>query len=133
MADPLSISSSIITILQLAGNVVSYINDSRGASEDRRRLLAEISSVSGFLYLLKDSAERTQWDDVALSTMGSLSVHDGPLNQFEAALKELARKLVPINYDRSIPSKVTVMFCFLKLPSCGAYQVHAERCLLLPD
>ena len=113
MADPLSISSSIVAILQLTGSVVSYISDARGAPDDRRKLLTEISSVTGFLYLLKDSAERSQWDEVALNTMSSLSVSGGPLDQFKAALLELVTKLAPINYDHSISSKVTVNISLL--------------------
>ena len=123
MADPLSISSSIIAILQLTGTVVGYINDSRGASEDRRKLLTEISSVSGILYLLKDSAERAQWDGTALNTMGSLSVRGGPLDQFKASLMELVTKLAPTNDHDSISGKVTVnmlLFHFI-LMQCLKY------------
>ena len=124
MADPLSISSSIIAILQLTGTVVGYINDSRGASEDRRKLLTEITSVSGFLYLLKDSAERAQWGETALNTMGSLSVRGGPLDQFKASLMELVTTLAPTNDHHSISGKVTVnmlSFYFI-LMQCLNYQ-----------
>lgn len=60
MTDPLSTSASIIAVLQLTGTVVQYLNDAKGASEDRQRILAEISSTSGVLFLLKDLAERAQ-------------------------------------------------------------------------
>lgn len=113
MTDPLSISSSIVAILQLAGTVVAYLNDVRGASEDRQQLLVEVSSVSGFLYLLKDLTERTQWNDTSLGTMSSLSVRNGPLDQFKAALQELATKLVPMACDHPISSRALVKLYFL--------------------
>jgi hypothetical protein len=49
MTDPLSISASVITLLQLSGTVIEYLNGLKGASEDRRRLLDEVTSVSGLL------------------------------------------------------------------------------------
>ena len=55
MADPLSITSGILAVLQLASRVVQYLNAVREASNDKQRLVAEIGSVTGFLYLLKDS------------------------------------------------------------------------------
>lgn len=108
MADPLSISASIIAILQLTGTVVGYLTDLSEALEVCQKLLAEVSSVSGFLYLLKDSAERTQWNDIKLSTMSSISIRDGPLNQFKGALQELVTKLGPATGDHSLSSKITV-------------------------
>ncbi|KAK0512604.1 hypothetical protein JMJ35_004621 [Cladonia borealis] len=43
MTDPLSISASIIASLQLTGTIVSYLQDVREASEERQRILNEIT------------------------------------------------------------------------------------------
>ena len=95
MADPLSISSGIIAILQLASSVVQYLNAVRDASDERQKLITEIGSVTGFLYLLNESVE-TQYRTSPLSTTyKSLCVADGPLDQFKDALNELAAKLRP--------------------------------------
>jgi hypothetical protein len=96
MGDPLSISASIVAILQLAGTVVQYLNDVRGAPDDRRRLLGEISSTIGVLYTLKDQAERTQWGNPWSNTMRSLNQPTGPLEQFKTALEQLVCKLLPV-------------------------------------
>ena len=96
MGDPLSISASIVATLQLAGTVVQYLNDVRGAPDDRRRLLGEISSTIGVLYTLKDQAERTQWGNPWSNTMRSLNQPAGPLEQFETALEQLVCKLSPV-------------------------------------
>ncbi|KAH0537365.1 hypothetical protein FGG08_005844 [Glutinoglossum americanum] len=95
MGDPLSISASIVAILQLIGTVVQYLNDVGGASEDRRRILGEVTSVSGILFLLKDHGERTQWGDSWSATIKSLNVPNGPIEQFRIAIQRLASKLEP--------------------------------------
>jgi hypothetical protein len=95
MADPLSISASIIAILQLTGTVVQYLNDAKGASEDRQRILAEISSISGVLFLLKDLAERAQWEEGWSMTIKSLNLPGGPLEKFKMMLQKLTSKLKP--------------------------------------
>jgi NACHT domain len=96
MTDPLSISAGIIAILKLTGTVVQYLNDVARASEERRRILDEITTISGILTLLKDLAERPQWGDSWSTTMNSLNVPNGPLEQFRSALERLASKLDPV-------------------------------------
>ncbi|KAI9843643.1 MAG: hypothetical protein M1837_006225 [Sclerophora amabilis] len=96
MTDPLSTSAGIIAIIQLTGTVVQYLNDVARASNDRHRILLEITSISGILTVLKDLAERPQWDDVWSTTMKSLNVPNGPLEQFRSALERLALKLEPV-------------------------------------
>lgn len=95
MADPLSIASGITALLQLTGNIIQYLNQVRGASEDCRRVIMEITSVSGFLYMLKDSAERFQSGNSSSTAIASLAVPNGPFDQFKAALEQVASKVVP--------------------------------------
>ena len=95
MADPLSISASIIAVIQLAGTVVKYLNDVKTAAQDHQRILSELSSTSGVLVLLKDLAERSQCGDAWSLTIKSLNVPNGPLEQFKTALEHLALKLAP--------------------------------------
>lgn len=96
MADPLSIASGITALLQLTGSIIQYLRQVRGASEECRRVMMEVTSVSGFLYMLKDSAERFQSDNVSWTAITSLAVPNGPLDQFKAALEQLASKLAPV-------------------------------------
>jgi hypothetical protein len=96
MADPLSISASIIAVLQLSGTVIEYLNDVKGASEDRYRLLNEVTSISGLLYFLKDRATQSQYGDSWSMTLASLNTPQGPLEQFKSALERLALKLAPV-------------------------------------
>jgi hypothetical protein len=110
MGDPLSISASIVAILQLAGTVMQYLIDVRGAPDDRQRLLVEISSINGVLYTLKDQAERTQWGNPWSNTMRSLNQSKGPLEQFKTALDQLARELSPVEGLKKVGKALTWPF-----------------------
>lgn len=97
--DPLSITASIAAILQLASSVVSYLTAIKDASDDRRRLIAELGSITGLLYLLRDSANNS------ITALRSLSTPDGPLKQLTDSLNELASKLRPASTGLSKASK----------------------------
>jgi hypothetical protein len=102
MGDPVSISASVITILQLTRTVVRYLSDVKGALEDRQRILAEVSNVSGILYHLESLSEHPQWGDAWSGTIKSLSVPKGPLEQFRMALEHLASRLSPADGLRKL-------------------------------
>jgi hypothetical protein len=95
MADPLNISASIIAILQLTSTVIQCINDVKDASEERLRIRDEISSTSFLLYMLKDRIQQAHLGELWLSTVQSLDVPKGPLEQFKRALEQLASRLAP--------------------------------------
>ena len=87
--DPLSITSGIVAVLQLASSVVSYLGAVKDASDDRQRLIAEIGSITGFLFVLKEGSRDSS------DALKSLCVKNGPLDMFKGALNELASKLRP--------------------------------------
>jgi hypothetical protein len=95
MADPLSISASITALLQLTSNVVQYINSVKDASKERFRIRDEISSASFLLYMLKDCVQQAHSGEPWLSTVQSLDMPKGPLEQFKGALEQLASRLEP--------------------------------------
>lgn len=92
--DPISVSASIIAILQLTATVIKYLNEVKSVSEDRQMLMTEITNTTGFLYLLKSSAEDSQVDSTTLHALSLLNASDG-LNQFKSSLEELALILRP--------------------------------------
>ena len=108
MVDPLSISASIIAVLQLSSTVVGYLKDVNTAAEERRQLLLEISSVAGYLYMLKDSTESANHH--SSPALRSLAVHNGPLEQFKETLEGLVKKLLPTEGVRRIGSVLTWPF-----------------------
>jgi hypothetical protein len=102
MSDPLSISASIVAILQLTATVVQYLHDMKDVFKDCQSLLVEISSVSSLLYTLKDLAKRAHWGDTWLATMKSLMVPKGPMELLNTALEDLASRLVPVDGLRKV-------------------------------
>lgn len=88
-------AASIITILDLSRMVLQYVIDAKDAGDDRQRILCEISSVQGFLSVLKDKSDKRQSDESFTKTADLLNLPSGPLQQFKAALERLASKLRP--------------------------------------
>src|SRR4051812_8352865 len=96
MADPISISTSIIAVLQLNSTVIGYISEVSTASKDRQRVLVEVSSTQGILAALKGLGENVGWPSSWTLTVQSLNVPGGPLEQFKITLERLASKLKPV-------------------------------------
>ena len=83
MADPLSISASIIAVLQLTSIVAQYLQDVQGASNERQRLLDEVSSVSGMLYL------HLEGSSIARTTRRRLECHIAFIEWFDGTASTL--------------------------------------------
>ena len=88
MGDPLSISASIVALLQLSATVVKFLRDVKGAPADIKRLLMEIGSLKGLLSILEDAIDSDDPDDLA--TIQSLGGPSSPLEQCHVALARLA-------------------------------------------
>lgn len=91
--DPLSVTASIIAILQVTATLVNYANDVKDAPKDRARFAMEASSLSSLLlnlrYQIEDSKSNEEWyREVIL-----LGVSEGPLDQYNRELKKLQLKV----------------------------------------
>lgn len=96
MADPLSISVSIIALLQTFGTLVQYIKSTKDANQDIKALQAEVINVRGLLFSLKDLLPDPESDEEPLlPVFECLGGQDGPLKQFEVVLGELVTQLQP--------------------------------------
>ena len=73
-----------------------YLQDVKDASEDRQRILTEVTSAIGLLYCLKDLADREHERSPSTSATRLLAVDDGPLSQFKQALERLSSRLAPV-------------------------------------
>lgn len=108
MADPLGITASIVSVLQLTSIVVQYIGDVKDSTQDRLKIRDEISSTSFLLYTLKDRIQNaedfqpSQHKGLWLSSISSLGSANGPLAKFRADLEDLASKLEPVDGRRRI-------------------------------
>jgi hypothetical protein len=85
MADPLSITASIIAVTQLSSVVLSHLREVKQASPERKALILEISEIRGILDTLKDSLDDKVYEDWA-ATIKFLNLPDGPLFTFQSLL-----------------------------------------------
>ncbi|OBT95161.1 hypothetical protein VE01_07603 [Pseudogymnoascus verrucosus] len=95
--DPLSITASIIAILQVTATLVNYANDVKDAPKDRARFAMEASSLSSLLLNLRYQIEEEiceKSNDAWTSQVTLLAVRDGPLDQYRHALEKLQLKIV---------------------------------------
>jgi len=94
MADPISLTASIVTVVQLARSVLGYIRGVKDASRDCKQLVVEISCIRGILDTLKMTVEEEEACGKAWSaTIWLLNDPGGPLQQLKQALEELACQL----------------------------------------
>jgi hypothetical protein len=93
--DPLSITFSVLTLLQLTEKVISYAKQIKDAPKERTRVLREASSLMGLLSTLKDLIDDCDPADPWLRVMSRLATPDGALDQYKLVLEALVSKVVP--------------------------------------
>jgi hypothetical protein len=91
--DPLSVTASIIAILQLSNKVIGYLNDVKDAAKERQRCAIEVTNLQSLLmnlrFCVEESDPKTQWFD----RIKELAKKDGPLDQFKEVLQLLQDKM----------------------------------------
>ena len=92
MADPLSITSGLIAVLQLTNSIVKYLRDVNDANGQKSGLLLELSSTKGILETLNELSKTAEEDKSLLS---SFSLLQEPLRNYEALLTRLDATLAP--------------------------------------
>ena len=91
--DPLSVTASIIAILQLTSKVIEYLNDVKDASVDRARCALEASNLYNLLVTLRFRLEEGRSNEPWYAAVQALSVENGPLDQYKHALEQLQTKI----------------------------------------
>lgn len=91
--DPLSATASIIAILQLSAEVLSYLNDVKDASEGRAQCAIEASNIHNLLTNLRFRLEEGHSHQSWFTAVQALAVENGPLDQFKQALETLQTKM----------------------------------------
>lgn len=69
MSDPLSVTASVIAVLQLAATATQYLKDVKHGSADRTKLRDELRSATCLLEMLRDRLDDS--DDI-IETEASL-------------------------------------------------------------
>jgi hypothetical protein len=93
--DPLSVTASVIAILQLTNEAIQYLNDVKQAPKECQQCVVEASNLLSPLISLRYRAEQAQINDPWFEELRKLNVKDGPLDQYKQAL-ELLRTRVEI-------------------------------------
>ncbi|KAI1595475.1 ankyrin repeat domain containing protein [Pyrenophora tritici-repentis] len=91
--DPLSVTASIIAILQLSMKVLEYLNHVKDASKDRAQCEIETSNLYSLLVNLKCRLEEGSANQPWYTAVRALAVPNGPLDQFKDALEALQAKM----------------------------------------
>ncbi|KAI9792977.1 MAG: hypothetical protein M1816_001299 [Peltula sp. TS41687] len=108
--DPLSLSAGIIALLQLTATVTSYLNNVKDASKDRAKCAIEASNVYSLLTNLRYRLEGATSEDPWFIAVRGLSIENGPLDQYKAALEQLMSKLAPADKLRRMGEALTWKF-----------------------
>jgi hypothetical protein len=91
--DPLSVTASVIAVLQLMNAVIQYLNDIKDAPKECQQCVIEASNLLSPLINLRYRAEEAQIDDPWFEQLRKLNVKDGPLDQYKQALELLRTKV----------------------------------------
>ena len=95
MMDPLSLTASIIAVLQLTGKLLSYLNDVRNATKDQAQLAVEASSIYSLLISLRFRVEQSNAHDPWFTAVRNLGTENGPLDRVREALERMVSKAEP--------------------------------------
>lgn len=102
MAEGLAVTASIVAILQLSGTVVNLLATAYAATEDRNEIIAELSSITGVLFHLKELVESAQNEGDWPVRMISLASLPCQIAQFQSVLDGLYLKVKPVAGLRAI-------------------------------
>jgi hypothetical protein len=90
---PLSISASVIAVLQLTGEVIKYLHDVKDAPKECRQCTIEASNLYNLLTNLRYRLEDATGDDPWYTALKALNVEDGPFDQYRQALEQLLSRV----------------------------------------
>jgi hypothetical protein len=93
--DPLSITASIIAIIQISSDIVSYVNGATGATKERKRLRDEVRACEFILQRLNDEASDVEEGNTWSETIKALEGPGAPLGRLRDALGIVRAKLEP--------------------------------------
>ena len=91
--DPLSVTASIVAVLQLTSTLTGYINDVRHATAEQAKLAVEASNLYNLLTSLRFRVETAQVDDSWFGQVRMLGMHNGPLAQFKDILESMVAQV----------------------------------------
>ena len=110
MMDPLSLTASIIAILQLTTTLTSYINNVRHATREQAKVAVEASNLYSLLTGLRFRVEEARSDDPWLNQVKLLGNKNGPLDQFKDVLEKMVEQISSSRKRDQVKSALTWKF-----------------------
>ena len=108
--DGLSVAASIIAVLQLTGQVITYLNDVKDAPKECRKCMVEVSNSNTLLLKLNLRLSESSSQEPWYAEVQTLAVKDGPLDQYKLALQHLLAKVEPTNKVQKLAKILTWNF-----------------------
>ena len=108
--DPLSITASIITIVQLSCELVAYLSNVKDAPKECRQCRIEVSNTQNLLLSLRDRLEEEQPGSAWFSEIQKLNNPGGPLSQYQQALQELRLRTEALDGIRRVQKRLLWRF-----------------------
>ena len=108
--DPLSVTASVIAVLQLTGTVLSYLNDVKKAPKECQQCTIEASNLQNLLINLRYRLEQGQIGDPWFAAVRALNIENGPLDQYKQALEQLQSKVDVGNGVRKVKRQLVWKF-----------------------
>ena len=108
--DGLSGAASIIAVVQIAGSVITYLNDVKNAPKECRKCVVEISNSNTLLLKLDLWLSESNSEDPWYVEVHALAIKDGPLDQYKQALQHLLTQVEPKNKVQKLANVLTWNF-----------------------
>jgi hypothetical protein len=101
----LGVAASIIAVIQLCATVIGHLNNVKGGSNERQRLLNEIVNTSNIFAIIDSPVKRAQHGARWFTVTASLCKPGGPIQKFKSVLEGLEVKLAPAAGLKGVRSK----------------------------
>jgi hypothetical protein len=111
--DPLSMTASIIAVLQLTLTLTGYLNDVSKATTEQKKVAVEAGNLLGLLTSMRFRVEGARSDDPWFNQVKMLGTENGPLDQLKDTLKKMVKKISSSKKRNQIKS--ALMWKFTKL------------------
>ena len=91
--DPLSVTASIIAVLQAARTLIDCLHDIKNASDDQNEIAKEASNIYAFLQNVRNRVERANDQDPWFDRVRSMKASGGLLEQLKDVLNKMVEKI----------------------------------------
>jgi hypothetical protein len=117
--DGLSVATSIIAVIQIAGQVTTYLFDVKDAPRECEKCTIELSNSNTLLLLLKARLSESSSQEPWYAKVQALGVKDGPLDQYKGSLEEFLKKVKTPNKMRKLVN--TLLWSWIKEEVAGIF------------